>query len=41
MSFASEPLLPKKIFDIGAGYMASTRSASSAGRSVAIDENAW
>ena len=41
MSFASDPLLPKKTFDMGTGARASSRSASSAGTSVAIDENEW
>ncbi len=41
MSLASEPLDPKNTFDMGTGVDASTRSASSAGASVAIDEKPW
>ncbi len=41
MSLASEPLLPKNTFDIGTGAISISRSASSAGVSVAIEENEW
>ncbi len=41
MSFASEPELPKNTLLIGTGAIPISRSDSSAGSSVPIEENAW
>ena len=41
MSFASDPLLPKKTFDIGTGAQRDQPLGEQRGPSVAIDENEW
>ena len=41
VSLASEPVQPKNTFDMPGGASPINRSASSAGVSVPIDENAW